>query len=425
MAHESLSSPPAARAPWSVRVPTWLWVAGPLAALLAMLAVFAWGNPLSVFTADVPPVEDLTFERIVVVPEGFRVSVFNGGAAETVIAQVMVDDAYWRFTAWPSASLPRLGRAVISIPYPWVQAEPHVIRVVTETGVTFEGEVAAATLTPKPGLREFGAYGLLGVYVGIIPVGLGMAWFPAMQRLGRRGLGAILALTIGLLVFLLADTLLEALEVAATLPEVYQGMPLALFGALLAWLAIAAVGTRRGGPSSDPAARRLWIAAMIALGIGLHNLGEGLAIGAAFALGEAALGSFLVIGFTLHNITEGVGIVAPLLGARRTPGRAPGGGAADPAAGGSPSPRQFVGLALLAGAPAIVGAWVGGFAYSPLLAVLFLGIGAGAIWQVIVEVGALLRRDAEREGLPVISWLNVGALMAGIGVMYLTAFLVK
>ena len=130
---------------------------------------------------------------------------------------------------------------------------------------------------------------------------------------------------------------------------------------------------------------------MIALGIGLHNLGEGLAIGSAFALGEAALGSFLVIGFTLHNITEGIGIAAPLL---------PSSSEADPAGQQRPQPRflTFVGLTLLAGSPAILGAWLGGFAFSPLLASIFLGVGLGAIWQVIVEVTRLLARNA-RDGM--------------------------
>jgi hypothetical protein len=73
----------------------------------------------------------------------------------------------------------------------------------------------------------------------------------------------------------------------------------------------------------------------------------------------------------------------------------------------------------------VAGAWIGGFAFSPIMATLFLGIGVGAIWQVIVEVGNLLRRDAEKDGQPVVSWLNVGALLAGFTIMYVTAFLVK
>jgi zinc transporter ZupT len=384
----------------------WLWIALPIFAILALVAIFVFSNPAAIFTSDAPPIEDLVLERIVLTETGFRATVFNNGGTEVTIAQVAVDDAFWQFTAEPSATLPRLGQATVSIPYAWVAGEPHAIRLFTNTGTTFDGEVAAATLTPLPGLREFGAYALLGFYVGIVPVALGMLWFPAMKRLGRRGLNAVLALTIGLLAFLLVDTWFEIVELGAEVPSVFQGVPLALFAALLTWLALVAVGQRRQAANPDPVKQRLYIAFLIALGIGLHNLGEGLAIGAAFALGEAALGSFLVLGFTLHNVTEGVGIVAPVTRDQ-------------------PKLMTLIGLTLLAGAPAILGAWIGGFAFSPVLAVLFLGIGLGSIWQVIVEVGELMRRDAERDGVPLVSWLNVGALLAGIAIMYVTALLVK
>jgi zinc transporter ZupT len=397
-------------------LPGWAAWLLPLVALGIMLAVFALGNPLALFTANLPPVEQLNFERIRVLQGGFEVTLVNGGPDPVTVSQVQVDDAYWQFEISPQATLPRLGRAKVWIPYPWVQNEPHHIKVLTSTGLSFDGEVALATLTPTPGLDEFLAYGLLGVYVGIVPVALGMLWFPAMRKIGRRWLGGILALTVGLLVFLLVDTFLEALEVAAELPGVFQGIPLVLFAALITWLALLALGARRrSGPGGNQA---LYLATLIAAGIGLHNLGEGLAIGAAFALGEAALGSFLVIGFMLHNITEGIGIVSPLVPARQQPDNVPGAPAGPPVA-------TFAGLALLAGAPAILGAWLGGFAFSPFLAALFLGIGLGAIWQVIVEVVALLRSYAEREGLPLVSWVNLAGFMLGLAIMYLTAFLVK
>ena len=358
-------------------------------------------------------------ERILVTERGFDTTLVNGGPESVTVAQVIVDDAYWNFEIEPSAILPRLGRARLSVPYPWVEGEPHVLRVITSSGATFEGEIPVATLSPSAGLREFGAYGLLGIYVGILPVGLGMLWFPTMRKLGRKWLGAILALTLGLLVFLLVDTLLEAFELAAQLPGVFQGIPLVLFAALLTWLILLAVGSRR----SSGANRRsgLYVAGLIALSIGLHNLGEGMAIGAAFALGEAALGSFLVIGFTLHNITEGIGIAAPLLSTAGAPTEASG----DATTQKKPRLIHFIGLTLLAGSPAILGAWLGGFAFSPLLATVFLGIGVGAIWQVIVEVTGLLRGYASKSDESLVSWPNVMGFFTGWGIMYLTAFLVS
>lgn len=403
----------------SPRIP--LWVSGliPLIALGLMLVWLAVGNPLAMFRTELPPIENLSFERIAVTRTGFEAHLVNGGPDPVTIAQVMVDDAFWQFEVQPSATLPRLGRAVLKVPYPWVQAEPNVLRIVTSTGVTFDGQVAIATPTPRPGLAQFGAYGLLGIYVGIIPVALGLMWYPVMKRMGRKWLGAVLALTLGLLVFLLIDTLLEAFEVAGTLPGAFQGIPLVLFAALLTWLALLALGSsgRYGARPQSSARRGLYLASMIAFSIGLHNLGEGLAIGAAFALGEAALGSFLVIGFTLHNITEGVGIAAPLVsGSKKDEGAtAPRG----------PSFLAFLALALLAGAPAIVGTWIGGFAYSPLLASVFLGMGVGAIWQVLVEVTRLLKGYADRDDASLFSWVNVGGFLAGLAIMYSTALLVN
>jgi zinc transporter ZupT len=392
-------------------LPLWLSTLLPLAALGLMLALFAFGDPLAAFRAHLPPVESLSVERARVTANGFELTVVNGGPDPVTVAQVSVDDAYWQFTARPSATIPRLGRAFISLDYPWVEGEPNVIRLVSSTGLTFDAVVPLAVATPTPGWAEFLRYGLVGIYVGIIPVALGLLWYPAMRRLGRRGLGAVLALTIGLLVFLLVDTLVEGLDEAAGLPGVFQGVALLLFAALLTWLVLLAVAGRRPSAAGEKPAG-LYLASLIALGIGLHNLGEGMAIGAAFALGEAALGSFLVLGFTLHNVTEGVGIAAPLTSGE--PGEV------------TPPPfRTFVGLALLAGAPAIVGTWIGGFAFSPILAVLFLGVGAGAIWQVIVDVGRLLQSYARRDGVSLAAWPNVLGFAFGLAIMYLTALLVK
>jgi ZIP family zinc transporter len=226
-----------------------------------------------------------------------------------------------------------------------------------------------------------------------------------LRRLGTSGMSFVLALTVGLLVWLVVDGLLEAVDVAGELPGFLSGVPLVLLVTLLTTLGL--LGAARFFRRGREEASRLGTSYRIASGIGLHNLGEGLAIGAAFALGEVALGVFLVIGFTLHNITEGVGIAAPILKERR------------------PSLWHFAGLALLGGGPAILGTWIAGFAYSPLLSAIFLAIGAGAILQVIYEVTRLLLKDSARAKEPVLSAPNLGGLTAGIVVMYATALLVS
>lgn len=386
------------------RLPGWLLTLLPLLALAVLLWVFVQVDPLRSLTGVLPPIEKLTIERIDLRPEGMIVHVINGGPEPVTLAQVQVDDAYWPFEIQPASQIPRLGRVTVTIPYPWVKGEAHTVRLVTSTGLTFDGTVEVAIETPRPDLSFWLMFTLLGFYVGIVPVSLGLMWFPLLKRLSQQGLHFILAVAVGLLVFLFVDTMLEGIEVAQRIPAVFQAVPLVFFAGMLSFLALVIIGRSRGVADRSTGSGRLWLATMIALGIGLHNLGEGMAIGAAVALGQAALGAFLVIGFTLHNITEGIGIGAPMTRDK-------------------PNLLRLAGLAALAGGPAILGTWVGGFSYSPILAVLFLALGAGAILQVIYEVTRLL--IAQGDGLAVASWVNVAGLAAGIAIMYLTAYLVK
>jgi len=380
----------------------WLLALVPLLLLGVVLAyLVATGGGLSELAG--PPVEQVTIQRITLpAPGEIRVEVVNDGPQAVTIPQVLVDDAYWHFSAEPSNTIPRLGRAVFTIPYPWVAEETHVVRLITSLGVTFDGEIAVAVETPAPSFFFFARFGLLGFYVGVIPVLLGMLWYPFMRRLSGQVMDFILSLTIGLLVFLAVGTWLDALEFAAELPAFWQGGPLVFFVALVTLGVLLAVGNRGKGSGRSP----LQVSYLIALGIGLHNLGEGLAIGAAYSAGEAALGAFLVLGFTLHNITEGVGIAAPIV--RKSPGLG-----------------NFALLVLLAGGPAMLGTWIGGFAFNPVWATLFLAVGIGAILQVVWEVGKLLGKSGEQAARSAINWMNLGGLTAGLMIMYFTAFLVK
>jgi len=371
---------------------------------LGVLLASILTNGVGVGRSDAPPVEDLTVGRVSLPTEHeFVVHVQNGGPNPVTLEQVVVNDALWDFRVQPDNRVPRLGSAEVVIPYTWVEGEAYEIVLISETGTTFDAEVPVAVLTPGFSGETFSSYALIGFYVGVVPVTLGLLWYPFLRRLGNEGLNFVLALTVGLLIFLALDTLLEGVEIASELPGVFSGVPMVILVALLTLFALLGVERlfRREGAS------RLATSYRIALGIGLHNLGEGLAIGAAFALGEAALGTFLILGFTLHNITEGVGIAAPVLKEKR------------------PHFAHFAALALLGGGPAIVGTWIGGFAYSNLLTAVFLAVGVGAIVQVVYEVGRLLLRDSARSKTPALSGTNLGGLTAGIAIMYVTALLVS
>ncbi|MBI2614415.1 MAG: metal transporter, partial [Gemmatimonadetes bacterium] len=288
----------------------WFWGLLPIALLAALSLVVARGEVIEFLRRGVPPVEELTFDRVTLAPNTIRVEVVNGGPDPVTVAQVMVDEAFWEFTISPEPTVRRLRRATIEIPYPWVWGEPHEIKLLTSTGLTFAHEIAVAAETPRPGPRFFGAFTAIGLYVGVIPVALGLLWLPFLKNLERRWMHFALALTAGLLLFLGADALHEGFEAAETVAGAFQGTLVVVLGAVGTVLLLQMVS--RGKVRAGGEHGRRAVAYLIALGIGLHNLGEGLAIGAAYALGEATLGAFLIVGFMLHNTTEGLGIVAPI-----------------------------------------------------------------------------------------------------------------
>lgn len=369
--------------------------------LLALVLTLLVATNAGLGQRAAPPIERLKVQQVTLPEPGqMMLTVVNDGPDPVTIAQVRIDDAYWAHEITPGRTIGRLESATITIPYPWVEGEAHTISLLSKTGIVFEAEVPVAVASPRADSETVARFALLGFYVGVVPVALGLLWYPFLRRLGQRGRQFILALTVGLLIFLGVDMFEEALEVALAVPGALSGPLLVPIVALLTFLLLLTIAHRKSGAPRHGLA----VAYRIALGIGLHNLGEGLAIGAAFALGEVALGLFLVVGFTLHNITEGVGIAAPLPRER-------------------PALAHFVGLALLAGAPAILGVWLGGFIYSPFWATVFLAIGIGAIAQVIVEVTRLIAGGNEpRE--TVLNWTTLAGVTTGIVIMYVTALAV-
>lgn len=384
-----------------------IWAVIPLVLLAVVLAVIVRTNG-GVDRGATPPIETLSVQRILLpAPGQIEIRVVNDGPDPITIAQVLVDDAYWTFSMNPAQPLERLQSATISIPYPWVAAEGHAITLLSSSGVGFPVEIPVAVASPHLDQQSVLRFALIGIYVGVIPVALGLLWYPFLRQIGRRGMNFVLALTAGLLAFLVVDMWQEAQEIAATAVSALEAPVLIPLVALLSMglLIVISHALRQRQQARGKDSAPLTLAYEIALGIGLHNLGEGLAIGAAFALGEAALGVFLILGFTLHNVTEGIGIAAPLVRER-------------------PPLTHFVGLALLAGAPAILGVWIGAFTYSPFWTTIFLAIGIGAILQVIVEVWRLVTRSQERGGEPALNWVTFSGAAAGVALMYLTALLV-
>jgi ZIP family zinc transporter len=385
-----------------------LWALVPLLLLVGVVTLFATSGTslLDLVGRAPPPRDEFDIRRVEFKPGEIAIRVTNPQRPKLTIASVTVDDAIMPFRLEGPATLGRLRSSTIVVPLQWVEGDPYTVGVTSSSGIESSFDVPAAVETRGASPRGFLGYGLIGLMVGIVPVALGLGWLPSLRRAGASWVAAFMALTAGLLSFLALDALAEALDLQATLPSGLQGPGLILLGVSASYLGLTLIARRFSGATQrerNAPLEGVALATLVATGIGLHNLGEGLAIGSSIALGELALGTFLIVGFMVHNITEGLGIAAPIAGGERI------------------GLARLGALALIAGAPAIVGAWIGGFVTSDLLGVLFFSLAVGAALQVVVEVGRYVARRAPgglRSG-PVI-----GGYLAGIIVMYGTGLLI-
>jgi zinc transporter, ZIP family len=391
--------------PVSFRLSKSLAVLSAISPLVLLAGVIWWfshgGSQL--IERPVPPIEQISIRRVELKPGEFKLTIRNTGPMPVDMTLVTVDEAIWKAEFSPSQHLERLQEATVRIPFDWVSGDPYKIELFTANGMSFEKEIPVAVETPTPSARMFLVFSAMGFYVGILPVAFGILWLPFLRQLGKRWINFFLSFTVGLLVFLGVDALHEGFEVAGKLPSVFSGVGVLAIGFLLAFLFITGIDQfLRARPDTQGRDAALILAYMIAFGIGVHNLGEGLAIGSAYASGEIALGALLLLGFTIHNTTEGLAIVSPLTRSR----------------------VRLVHLALLGivgGGPAIIGCWMGGFSYSDIASALFLAIGAGAVFQVVWSIGAQMMKTAEGN---LFHLSNAAGLMLGMVVMWATALLV-
>jgi zinc transporter, ZIP family len=383
----------------------WLFFIAPILVLIAVITLFVSTRGAGLNVEPAVPIETVQLGRTILRPGEIELHLRNTSAEPITLSQVNINDAIWPYSISPGQIIPRLGNAVLTLNYVWVEGEAYEITLFTRNSIPFTVSIPVATVTPSASGATLWKFTLIGIYVGIIPVILGMFWLPALRQLGSRAMLFLMAATVGLLIFLGVDAVSEALELGGELGDTFQGTGLIAIGIVGTWLLLQAVSRRQETVGRSAAGQRMSLATVIAVGIGLHNLGEGLAIGAAYAVGAAALGTFLVVGFIIQNITEGLGIVVPI-------------------AKDKPSLRKLAILGLIGGAPAIVGAWIGGLVYSQTFSVLFLAIGAGAVFQVAYEIGRKLVWSAKgaADEMPVTAFAGV---LTGMLVLYVTGVAIK
>ena len=414
----------------------------PLVVLAAMIA-FIFG-PGQQFLGVGTPLPEISIERIEF-QEGGKIIAFirNTGPIDVTVAQADVNDRIQAAAIEPGKELQRLAEAKVIIPFPWNRGEAYEIGVTSSEGTRFSKAVNAAAPAPTPDIKQAAFFGLIGTYVGIIPVLAGLLWLPFIRRLSLRKYRFFLSLTAGLLVFLGIDALVEGSGIAAeSVAGVFHGQILIALVTILSFLALmyasAKLGERSKGTQEEEVdelssydsihasqgkktldqqhqqqqqqrlvVKPVAMAMMISIGIGLHNFGEGLAIGASVVLGEIALGTFLIVGFMLHNTTEGFAIVSPLA---KTKVRK--------------MVVKLIIMGLIAGVPTIFGTWIGGFVYSPIAAIIFLSIGAGAIFQVVFLIYQGMAKAQDDRGKIMSDASIIAGFAAGMLIMYVTGLMV-
>ena len=370
--------------------------------LLAILIIFLLG-PASTFLQFGIVLPEISIEKVEFIGNEIQATVRNTGPINVNVVVADVNDRIQPAAIEPDRHLERFETALVRIPFDWNEGQPYTVGLTIDDGTRFEKQIDAASPSLEPSSELFVFLGIIGLLIGVVPIMIGLLWYPFIKKLGKNTFNFFLAFTIGLLLFLGLDAIEEAFEISNThLASVFNGELLIATVVILSFLGLYGIGNILIKRSEfSKLSKGLAISLMVAIGIGLHNLGEGLAVGAAIAFGQVALSTFLIIGFAIHNTTEGLAIAAPLTRTKSVIGK-------------------MIGFGLIAGIPAIFGTWIGGFSFSPFFTIIFLSIGAGAIFQVVWSIFQFIK--GESGSLSTIS--VICGIASGLVIMYLTSIFI-
>ena len=370
--------------------------------LLAILIIFLLG-PASTFLQFGIVLPEISIEKVEFIGNEIQATVRNTGPIDVNVVVADVNDRIQPAAIEPDTHLERFETALVRIPFDWNEGQPYTVGLTIDDGTRFEKQIDAASPSLEPSSELFVFLGIIGLLIGVVPIMIGLLWYPFIKKLGKNTFNFFLAFTIGLLLFLGLDAIEEAFEISDThLASVFNGELLIATVVILSFLGLYGIGNILIKRSEfSKLSKGLAISLMVAIGIGLHNLGEGLAVGAAIAFGQVALSTFLIIGFAIHNTTEGLAIAAPLTRTKSVIGK-------------------MIGFGLIAGIPAIFGTWIGGFSFSPFFTIIFLSIGAGAIFQVVWSIFQFIK--GESGSLSTIS--VICGIASGLVIMYLTSIFI-
>ena len=370
--------------------------------LLAILIAFLLG-PASTFLQFGIVLPDISIEKVEFTENEIRATVRNTGPIDVNVVVADVNDRIQPAAIEPDSHLKRFETGLVRIPYDWNEGQPYAIGITIDDGTRFEKQIDAASASLEPNAELFGFLGIIGLLIGVVPIMIGLLWYPFIKKLGKNAFNFFLSFTIGLLLFLGLDAIEEAFEISNDhLAPIFNGELLIATVVILSFLGLYGIGNLLIKRTEfSKLSKGLAISLMVAIGIGLHNLGEGLAVGAAIALGQVALSTFLIIGFAIHNTTEGLAIAAPLARTKSFVGK-------------------MIGFGMIAGVPAIFGTWIGGFSFSPFFTIIFLSIGAGAIFQVVLSIFQFIKDESDSfSNISIISGIG-----AGLTMMYLTSIFI-